>query len=230
MTVGVDLIEIARIRRALERLPLLPRALLHRGRARLLRLAAEPGAALRRALRGQGGGRQVDRLRDRPRVRLAGRRDRRAAEARRAAVGAGRAHGPSEVGAPSARPLDDALARARRGGLRRATVCRCFEPLYTAEEMKAAEAGHDVAGADGARRAGRWPRRRCAASRTPARSARSAAAARTAATGGSRSRCCAPPGREAAEGADGDVLIDALFGTGFHGEPRPEAARADRAR
>jgi NAD(P)H-hydrate epimerase len=31
-------------------------------------------------------------------------------------------------------------------------------------------------------------------------------------------------GREAAEGVDGDVLIDALFGTGFHGEPRPEAA------
>jgi NAD(P)H-hydrate epimerase len=31
-------------------------------------------------------------------------------------------------------------------------------------------------------------------------------------------------GREAQEGASGDVLIDALFGTGFHGEPRPEAA------
>src|SRR4051812_47213786 len=31
-------------------------------------------------------------------------------------------------------------------------------------------------------------------------------------------------GREAAEGTDGDVLIDALFGTGFEGEPRPEAA------
>src|SRR5262245_42726489 len=31
-------------------------------------------------------------------------------------------------------------------------------------------------------------------------------------------------GKEASEGTDGDVLIDALFGTGFHGEPRPEAA------
>ncbi|HSS71947.1 MAG TPA: NAD(P)H-hydrate dehydratase [Gaiellaceae bacterium] len=31
-------------------------------------------------------------------------------------------------------------------------------------------------------------------------------------------------GREAQEGASGDVLIDALFGTGFHGEPRPDAA------
>jgi len=31
-------------------------------------------------------------------------------------------------------------------------------------------------------------------------------------------------GREAQEEPSGDVLIDALFGTGFHGEPRPEAA------
>jgi NAD(P)H-hydrate epimerase len=30
-------------------------------------------------------------------------------------------------------------------------------------------------------------------------------------------------GREAQEGTGGDVLIDALFGTGFHGEPRPDA-------
>ena len=30
-------------------------------------------------------------------------------------------------------------------------------------------------------------------------------------------------GRDAHEGASGDVLIDALFGTGFHGEPRPVA-------
>ena len=32
-------------------------------------------------------------------------------------------------------------------------------------------------------------------------------------------------GKGAEEGTNGDVLIDALFGTGFHGEPRPEAAR-----
>ena len=32
-------------------------------------------------------------------------------------------------------------------------------------------------------------------------------------------------GKGADEGTNGDVLIDALFGTGFHGEPRPEAAR-----
>src|SRR5205085_6655258 len=31
-------------------------------------------------------------------------------------------------------------------------------------------------------------------------------------------------GRGAEEGTAGDVLIDALFGTGFKGEPRPEAA------
>ena len=35
-------------------------------------------------------------------------------------------------------------------------------------------------------------------------------------------------GKGAEEGTNGDVLIDALFGTGFHGEPRPEAAAADR--
>jgi hydroxyethylthiazole kinase-like uncharacterized protein yjeF len=32
-------------------------------------------------------------------------------------------------------------------------------------------------------------------------------------------------GRTAEEGVSGDVLIDALFGTGFRGEPRPDAAR-----
>ena len=39
-------------------------------------------------------------------------------------------------------------------------------------------------------------------------------------------------GREAVEtdAVEGcDVVIDALFGTGFHGAPRPEAAAADRA-
>ncbi len=40
----------------------LPRALLHRGRARVLRLEAEPAAALRRTFRGEGGGRQGARL------------------------------------------------------------------------------------------------------------------------------------------------------------------------
>ena len=41
----------------------LPRALLHRGRARVLRLQAEPGAALRGPFRRQGGGREGARLR-----------------------------------------------------------------------------------------------------------------------------------------------------------------------
>jgi NAD(P)H-hydrate epimerase len=36
-------------------------------------------------------------------------------------------------------------------------------------------------------------------------------------------------GREAGEGVKGDVLIDALFGTGFHGQPRPEAAASIEA-
>ena len=79
----------------------LPRALFHRGRARVLRLAAESGPALRGALRRQGGRRQGARLRRRPRLRLAGRRDRRAPEARRAALG------------PDRRPGRSASARGR---------------------------------------------------------------------------------------------------------------------
>ena len=79
--VGIDLIEIERIRRALER-PGFRERVLHAGRAGVLRLAAQPGRELRGALRGQGGGRQGARLR-RP-LHLEGDRDRRPAEAGRA--------------------------------------------------------------------------------------------------------------------------------------------------
>ena len=46
-------------------------------------------------------------------------------------------------------------------------------------------------------------------------------------TAGSRCASCDEHGREAEETDDpagADVVLDALFGTGFHGEPRPEAA------
>ena len=99
-------------------------------------------------------------------------------------------------------------------------------PLYTAEEMKAAEAGHDVATL--MQRAGsavaeetlrRFPRRAHVRRFTPAR-------ARTAATGrspraSSRSEACA--GSKATTRAD--LVIDALLGTGIRGAPREETAR-----
>jgi ADP-dependent NAD(P)H-hydrate dehydratase / NAD(P)H-hydrate epimerase len=97
------------------------------------------------------------------------------------------------------------------------------QSLFTAEEMKAAEAGHDVpalmeragrAVAEEALR--RWP------------DARTFGAVCGGGANGGDGRIALEvlraAGRAAAEGADGDVLIDALFGTGFHGEPRPEAA------
>ncbi len=98
-----------------------------------------------------------------------------------------------------------------------------LEPLYTAAEMKAAEAGHDVPTL--MERAGRavaeevlrrWP------------DARAVGAVCGGGANGGDGRIAlqvlGAAGRETAEGTAGDVLIDALFGTGFHGEPRREAA------
>ena len=62
----------------------------------------------------------------------------------------------------------------------------------------------------------------------PALRGRSAAADRTGETDGSRRGFCARRACEAVEtdAVEGcDVVIDALFGTGFHGEPRPDAAQ-----
>src|SRR6185295_2738807 len=114
----------------------LPRALLHGGRARLLRLEAEPRAALRPPLRRQGGGRQGARLRRL--LHLEGDRDPRPAEAGRAPR---RPHqGLGREGARGAdRALDDALAGAGGGDRRRRRGVLTYEPLYTAAEMRAAE-------------------------------------------------------------------------------------------
>ena len=101
---------------------------------------------------------------------------------------------------------------------------RFLEPLYTAEEMKSAEAGHDVATL--MERAGRAVAEE-ALRRYP--DARSFGAACGGGANGGDGRIALEvlraAGREAKEGTEGEVLIDALFGTGFHGEPRPEAAR-----
>ncbi len=98
-----------------------------------------------------------------------------------------------------------------------------FEPLYTAEEMKAAEAGHDVPTL--MERAGRAVAEE-ALRRFP--DARSFGAVCGGGANGGDGRIALDvlrgAGRAADEGLDGDVLIDALFGTGFRGEPRPDAA------
>ena len=101
-----------------------------------------------------------------------------------------------------------------------------FEPLYTADEMRAAEDGHDVdAMMERAARAvvdevlRRYPDAR-----------RIAAVCGKGANGGDGRiavRLLRDGGREADETDDptgADVVVDALFGTGFRGEPRPEAA------
>jgi NAD(P)H-hydrate epimerase len=101
-----------------------------------------------------------------------------------------------------------------------------LEPLYTADEMRAAEAGHDVdelmarAGRAVADEVLRFPP-----------TARIVAVCGNGANGGDGRIAVAllrEAGREAVVSDDvegADVVIDALFGTGFRGEPREDAAR-----
>jgi len=100
-----------------------------------------------------------------------------------------------------------------------------FEPLYTADEMRAAEQGHDVEAM--MERAGRAVAE--AVLRRYPRAQRIAAVCGKGANGGDGKialRVLAEAGREVSEDLDApvDVVVDALFGTGFRGEPRPEAA------
>ena len=100
-----------------------------------------------------------------------------------------------------------------------------LEPLYTAEEMKAAEAGHDVEGM--MERAGSAV---AAAVSRDYPGARIVAVCGKGANGGDGRIAAQKLGAEVVEvGAElpaADVVIDAIFGTGFHGEPRDEAARS----
>jgi ADP-dependent NAD(P)H-hydrate dehydratase / NAD(P)H-hydrate epimerase len=99
-----------------------------------------------------------------------------------------------------------------------------LEPLYTAEEMRAAEQGHDVDTMMEA--AGRAVAEAVLRRYPDAR--RIAAVCGKGANGGDGRialRILAEAGRTTTDelDADADVLVDALFGTGFHGEPRAEA-------
>src|SRR5918995_808196 len=203
----------------------LPRALLHRGRARVLRVAPESSPELRGQVRRKGGGGQSARLRRRTRFRVAGHRDCGPAETVRAAHGtAGRLGGAHGRG--SDRPLDDALARAREcGRRRRGGVAPVFQPLYTADEMRAAEQGHDVDAL--MERAGRAVADAVLRRYPDAR--RISGVCGKGANGGDGKialRILREAGLETSEelGNGADVVLDALFGTGFQSEPRPEAA------
>jgi NAD(P)H-hydrate epimerase len=104
-----------------------------------------------------------------------------------------------------------------------------LDPLYTADEMKAAEAGHDVD--ELMARAGRAVAEHAIRRFPDAR--RYVAVCGQGANGGDgriamefleeKGRAARPV--EEAPLGDAEVIIDALFGTGFHGEPREEAAR-----
>src|SRR5690242_7285920 len=100
-----------------------------------------------------------------------------------------------------------------------------FSPLYTADEMRAAEQGHDVDAM--MERAGRAVADAVLRRYPDAR--RIAAVCGKGANGGDGRialRLLADAGRETSEELDGaDVVIDALFGTGFHGAPRDDAAQ-----
>jgi NAD(P)H-hydrate epimerase len=100
-----------------------------------------------------------------------------------------------------------------------------FEPLYTADEMRAAEQGHDVDTM--MERAGRAVAD-AVLSRYPDALHVAAICGKGANGGDGRIalRLLAAAGRKTREGidAEADVVIDALFGTGFEGTPRPDAA------
>src|SRR5919199_73296 len=100
-----------------------------------------------------------------------------------------------------------------------------LEPLYTAEEMRAAEAGHDVDAM--MERAGRAVAE-AILERYPNARTIACVCGRGANGGDGRiaARVLRKAGRDAVEGLieGADLVVDALFGTGFRGEPRAEAA------
>ena len=106
-----------------------------------------------------------------------------------------------------------------------------LQPLYTADEMRAAEEGHDVD--ELMERAGRAVADEVLRRYPDAR--RIVGVCGGGANGGDGRialRVLREAGRDAEEGDDldgADVVLDALFGTGFQGKPRPGSRRANRA-
>src|SRR5438045_7294218 len=110
-----------------------------------------------------------------------------------------------------------------------------LEPLYTAEEMQAAAAGHDVERLMD--RAGRGVAELVLANFDAAHSVTVVCGpGNNGGDGRVAARYLEQAGRAVelvdvkADGATGelgrpDVLVDAIFGTGFSGDPRPDAAR-----
>jgi ADP-dependent NAD(P)H-hydrate dehydratase / NAD(P)H-hydrate epimerase len=105
------------------------------------------------------------------------------------------------------------------------------EPLYTADEMREAEArypGYPESAPELMERAGAAVARE--AMRAFPRARRFAVVCGGGSNGGDgriAARVLREAGRDAEETNElggADVVVDALFGTGFHGEPRPEAA------
>lgn len=101
-----------------------------------------------------------------------------------------------------------------------------FEPLYTAAEMKAAEAGHDV---DTLMERAGLAVAEALRARFPAAKRVRAVCGKGANGGDGRIalrllREWGLDAQESTELADADVVVDGLFGTGFSGAPRPEAA------
>src|SRR4051794_32571934 len=99
-----------------------------------------------------------------------------------------------------------------------------FEPLYTADEMRVAETGQDLdlLMARAGKAVAEEAMRRFPDART------FGAVCGTGKNGGDglvALEVLRSHGRRADEGLAGDVLIDAVFGTGFHDEPRAEAAQ-----
>ena len=221
-SVGIDLIEIERIRRAIGRYPsFTARCFTEAERAYC---DSRPNPAQHYAARFAGkeavgkalgfgvarafAWREVEIVgRPKPSVQLTGRLEERASRLGVAGVDLSMTH---------SRELAAAIAIASPHDL-------MFEPLYTAEEMREAEAGHDVRVL--MERAGRAVAEE-AVRRFP--DARSFGAVCGGGANGGDARIALEVlramGHEAAEGLEGEVLLDGLFGTGFHGEPRSEAA------